>query len=88
MGGKGYSYQFNAELEGGFGGGGATFHGQLNGAWKFYLGCGGGYTGGSSRIRDDEWCDGGGGGSFAADPNATIDNEFEVYGQCRIKFLN
>ena len=88
MGGKGYNYNGNHELEGGFGGGGASFHRQLNGEWKYYDGCGGGYTGGSSRILDDEDCDGGGGGSFAADPNATFDHEYERFGKCKIKFLN
>ena len=87
MGGKGYFH--GHELEGGFGGGGATFIRRLNGDWKWYYGCGGGYTGGSSRIRDDQYCDGGGGGSFAADPNATFDHKYEKeYGKCRIHFLN
>ena len=49
---------------------------------------GGGYTGGSSRIQNDEDCDGGGGGSFAADPDASFDNQFEEFGKCKIKFLN
>ena len=89
MGGKGYSYGLNWELEGGFGGGGATFQRQLNGRWTLYLGCGGGYTGGSSRIRTNESeADGGGGGSFAADPNATFDHKFEKFGKCNIQFLN
>ena len=87
MGGKGYQYP-DEELEGGFGGGGATFTRLLNRQWKVYYGCGGGYTGGSSRIRNDEYCDGGGGGSFAADPNATFDYKFEKFGKCKIKFLN
>ena len=89
MGGKGYNYVSNGyELEGGFGGGGASFHRQLNGEWKWYDGCGGGYTGGSNRIRDDDDSDGGGGGSFAADPNAKFDHKYEEYGKCKIKFLN
>ena len=74
-------------LEGGFGGGGATFRRELNGQRKYYFGCGGGYTGGSGRIRNDEKCDGGGGGSFAADPNATFDHKHEEYGKCKIQFL-
>ena len=85
MGGIGYSNR--SELEGGFGGGGATFIRRLNGCWVYYYGCGGGYTGGSGRIRNYE-CDGGGGGSFAADPNATFDHKFEKYGKCNMKFLN
>ena len=89
MGGKGYDHRTNGgELEGGFGGGGAGFIRQLNEDWKWYYGCGGGYTGGSSRIWDAICCDGGGGGSFAADPNATFDHKFEIYGICKIEFLN
>ena len=88
MGGKGYSYQDGYEMEGGFGGGGATFIRELNGDWKYYYGCGGGYTGGSSRIRDYKNCIGGGGGSFAADPNAKFDHKYEQYGKCKIEFLN
>ena len=88
MGGKGYDYQDNKELEGGFGGGGASFIRKLNGEWRYYDGCGGGYTGGSSQIIDDIFCDGGGGGSFAADPDATFDHQFENFGKCNIKFLN
>ena len=88
MGGKGYSYDGNHELEGGFGGGGATFHRQLNGQIKHHHGCGGGYTGGSSRIRNDQSCDGGGGGSFSTDQDATIDHKFEQFGKCKIKFMS
>ena len=88
MGGKGYSYDGNHELEGGFGGGGAKFDRKLNGKLKFYEGCGGGYTGGSSRIRNDQNCDGGGGGSYAADSNATFGHKFEKFGKCKIEFLN
>ena len=97
-GGKGYNFKGEGyELEGGFGGGGATFNRLLNGRYRTYYGCGGGYTGGSSRSRDflwssmdgyDEICDGGGGGSFAADPHATFDHQFEKYGKCKIEFLN
>ena len=87
LGGKGYSYD-GYELEGGFGGGGAAYDRYLNGQWKYYYGCGGGYTGGSSRIRDNQYCDGGGGGSFAADPNATFDHKSEQYGKCKIKFIS
>ena len=88
MGGKGYSYFHGCEVEGGFGGGGASFQRKLNGKWATYDGCGGGYTGGSGRIYDDEDSDGGGGGSFAADPNATFDHKFEEYGKCKIQFMN
>ena len=85
MGGKGYSNNGNHLLEGGFGGGGASFHRAHFRA--YYRGCGGGYTGGSSRIWDDGECDGGGGGSFAADPSATFDYKHERYGKCKIEFL-
>ena len=87
MGGKGYDYETGHELEGGFGGGGATFRRELNGVMKTYFGCGGGYTGGSSRLRDEKFCDGGGGGCYSADPKATFDHKFEWYGKCKIKFL-
>lgn len=49
---------------------------------------GGGYTGGSCRIQDDKFCDGGGGSSYSADPDAKFDHKFELYGKCIIKFLN
>ena len=88
LGGKGYDFVYACSQEGGFGGGGAIFRRQLNGDFKCYWGCGGGYTGGSSRIQNDEDCDGGGGGSFAADPDASFDNQFEEFGKCKIKFLN
>ena len=88
MGGKGYNYSNDYELEGGFGGGGATIIRLLKGQWKYYFGCGGGYTGGSSQIRNDASCDGGGGGCFSADPNAKFDHKWEEYGKCKIKFLN
>ena len=45
IGGKGYDYSTGVELEGGFGGGGASFQRKLNGQWATYHGCGGGYTG-------------------------------------------
>ena len=45
MGGKGYSFYHGVEVEGGFGGGGASFQRKLNGQWATYHGCGGGYTG-------------------------------------------
>ena len=88
MGGKGYEYLHKHELEGDFGGGGATFIRELNGEWKVYYGCGGGDTGGSSRIRDDKVCERGGEGSFSVDPNATFDHQFEDYAKCKIEFLN
>ena len=89
MGGKGYHYVSNGyELEGGFGGGGASFNRRVNGKFRWYNGCGGGYTGGSGRIRNDGYCEGGGGGSFAADPNAKFDHKFEEYGKCKIKFIS
>ena len=88
MGGKGYHFDEEGSLEGGFGGGGGSLFRRLNGKSKHYYGCGGGYTGGSSLIRSDKICDGGGGGSFAADPDATFDYQYEDYGKCKIKFLN
>ena len=93
MGGKGYSYDGDHELEGGFGGGGGTIIRHLHGSLKNYYGCGGGYTGGSSRIRNkhhvtEQHCYGGGGGSFAADPDATFDHKFQNFGKCTIKFLH
>ena len=88
IGGKGYDFEDACSLEGGFGGGGASFTRQLNGQWKWYYGCGGGYTGGSSRISNNQISDGGGGGSYAVDPNATFDHHPESFGKCKIKFLN
>ena len=89
MGGKGYSNNDDGvELEGGFGGGGASYHRKVDGGWKVHYGCGGGYTGGSSRIRDGQFREGGGGGSFAADSSAIFDHKYEDYGKCTIKFLN
>ena len=88
MGGIGYRPGYGYDLEGGFGGGGGTSIRGLNGQLVFYRGCGGGYTGGSSRIRNAWDCDGGGGGCFSVDPNATFDHKFEKYGKCEIKFLN
>ena len=88
IGGKGYDFEEICPLEGGFGGGGASIYRMLNGRWKNYYGSGGGYTGGSSRIRDGEVCVGGGGGSFSANSNATFDHQYEKFGKCIIKFLN
>ena len=72
--------------EGGFGGGGAFSY--RNG--KRYFGAGGGFTGGSTKIRDgsSKYCDGGGGGSFSIDQNATFDLVHVEYGKCKIEFLN
>ena len=88
MGGKGHTFDGNHELEGGFGGGGGTVIRNVLGSLKAYYGCGGGYTGGSSRMRDSIHCYGGGGGSFAADPDAKFDHKFENFGKCTIKFLH
>ena len=94
MGGKGHSYDGDHELEGGFGGGGGTIIRSGNGSLRTYFGCGGGYTGGSSRIRDVSYnhdvtyCYGGGGGSFTVDPNAIFDHKFKNFGKCTIKFLH
>ena len=72
--------------EGGFGGGGAYYY--RNG--KDYHGAGGGFTGGSTKIRDgsSKYCDGGGGGSFSIDQNAKFDHFYVEYGKCKIEFLN
>ena len=84
-GGKGKGYDGGLR-EGGFGGGGAYYN--RNG--KFYHGAGGGFTGGSTKIRDgsSNTCDGGGGGSFSIDQNATFDLVHVVHGKCKIEFLN
>ena len=85
---------------GGFGGGGALYWRKVNGKEKCYCGGAGGYTGGNSKIvkktlglrfipeRDSqlvEFCYGGGGGSFSADPNATFDHQYVQYGYCKIQ---
>ena len=81
IGGKGI---FDGELtEGGFGGGGACYY--KNG--HVYLGAGGGYTGGGTRINGD-FCDGGGGGSFSIDKGAQFDHVYEEYGKCTITYLD
>ena len=78
-------------VEGGFGGGGGSY-------WKTevymnlacYYGAGGGFTGGSTKVGEginDNWCWGGGGGSFSADPKAEFDHQYVEYGYCKIKKL-
>ena len=69
--------------EGGFGGGGACYY--KNACW--YFGAGGGFTGGSTRVRDVFNCDGGGGGSFSIDEDAAFDHFFVEYGKCKIEFI-
>ena len=68
-------------VEGGFGGGGASF--KKKGFNKFYYGAGGGLTGGSTKV-DRMWCWGGGGGSYSADLNAKFDHKYVEYGYCKI----
>ena len=83
IGGKGIDFNGHL-LEGGFGGGGAWY-------WKngqFNFGAGGGYTGGGTKIEDDEFCSGGGGGSFSIDEEAKFDHVQEDYGKCKITFLD
>ena len=72
--------------EGGFGGGGGYYYRRR----KFYYGAGGGFTGGSTEIDEvlpDKNCNGGGGGSFSADPKAEFDHEYVEYGHCIIRKL-
>ena len=82
IGGKAIDY--NGKLtEGGFGGGGAYYY--KNG--YRYLGAGGGYTGGGTKI--DGWnCIGGGGGSFSIDKEAQFDHVWGRYlqdgGECTV----
>ena len=79
--------------EGGFGGGGACYCFELPfGRYQEinYFGAGGGFTGGSTRLRTPSGldCYGGGGGSYSCDKNAAFDHAFEVYGKCKIEFIN
>ena len=90
-GGKGFDEEEeDAVFEGGFGGGGGFYKRKLFGEriWKYYKGAGGGFTGGSTKVDDeypDEYCNGGGGGSFSTDPNAKFDNEYVEFGYCKIE---
>ena len=76
--------EYGTEYEGGFGGGGGCYRRIVNGEMKYYFGAGGGFTGGSTKVDNDGWCDGGGGGSFSADPSATFDHDYVEYGSCKI----
>ena len=58
---------------------------KVNGGWKTYMGAGGGYSGGNTKIDNDRWCYGGGGGSFSADPKAKFDHKHVEFGYCKIK---
>ena len=70
--------------EGGFGGGGAWYNRNRH----IYLGAGGGYTGGGTKIYNDEYCDGGGGGSFSIDDGARFDHAHRNYGKCTVTYLD
>ena len=82
-GGKGVDYR-RVVKEGGFGGGGGSYEKFVNGKGKYYHGAGGGFTGGSTKVKGN-FCLGGGGGSFSADPNAKFDHHYVDYGYCKIK---
>ena len=83
IGGKGRD-EYGDLTEGGFGGGGASYG--RNG--HAYFGAGGGYTGGGTKIYNDEYCDGGGGGSFSIDEEAQFDHAHEDYGKCTVTYLD
>ena len=91
-GGKGSFH--GAPIEGGFGGGGACyiFANYIFGKYQEinYFGAGGGFTGGSTRLNSHTGldCFGGGGGSYSSDKNAAFDHVFELYGKCKIEFIN
>ena len=88
-GGKGKDSSGNI-MEGGFGGGGEEYYRDHKLNW----GAGGGFTGGSTKIRElqpdagSKHCDGGGGGSFSIDKNSTFDHVKVDYGKCKIEFIN
>ena len=90
-GGKGVLEGYVHVFEGGFGGGGGSYWRKVNGKCKFYYGAGGGFTGGSTKVGKDyygrDYCLGGGGGSFSADPNAKFDHRYVEYGYCKIEKL-
>ena len=83
----GYGVDWNGEVfEGGFGGGGGFYGREVNGERKYYWGAGGGFTGGSTVVKGhySDFCYGGGGVSFSADPNAKFDHDYVKYGSCKI----
>ena len=83
----GYGVDWNGEVfEGGFGGGGGFYGREVNGERKYYWGAGGGFTGGSTVVKGhySDFCYGGGGVSFSADPNAKFDHGYVEYGSCKI----
>ena len=85
-GGQGVDEDDGEVYEGEFGGGGGYYYRD----GKFYYGAGGGFTGGSTEIDEvlpDKNCNGGGGGSFSADPKAEFDHEYVEYGHCIIRKL-
>ena len=87
IGGKGVG-EFGRVTEGGFGGRGGTYYRRVNGESKWYFGAGGGFTGGSTKLDEDQWgCLGGGGESFSADLNAEFDHKYVKYGYCKIEKL-
>ena len=88
IGGKGIDY-LEFYREGGFGGGGAIYCSKHYGRYnRRYLGAGGGYTGGGTKIYDGMLCDGGGGGSYSIDEKAQFDHVHEQYGKCTVTYLD
>ena len=69
--------------DGGFGGGSAFYENKRN---ENCYGAGGGFTGGHNIGRYD--IDGGGDGSFSADPEADFDNHYVEYGYCKIERID
>ena len=76
---------FRVDSQGGFGGGGGCNERLVNGEWITYQGAGGGFKGGSIAFWVDSQCEGGGGGSFSADPNAKFDHHYVEFGYCKIE---
>ena len=69
--------------DGGFGGGSAFYENKRN---ENCYGAGGGFTGGHNIGRYN--INGGGGGSFSADPEAEFDNHYVEYGYCKIERID
>ena len=82
VGGKGID-SLGAVMEGGFGGGGATFYSNSS----YFFGAGGGYTGGGTRFNSGSSYWGGGGGSFSCVEDAVFGHNDKVYGTCKLELL-
>ena len=81
-----HSWHFcRVDSQGGFGGGGGCNERMVDGEWITYQGAGGGFKGGSIAFWVDSQCEGGGGGSFSADPNAKFDHHYVEFGYCKIE---